>query len=250
MEAQDHQDPLKGQDRLHHEIIRSVKPPQFRSVDIEISLDWFQQQLEELEFDVTNLNLPQDQEENPSNDDEKTKGKVAYVRDWFTIPKQPQEATDPDWTGRKTAQQGPTQSWYLKEIVVRRADNDLYKFKEGDFLRLRINDIEDMLLLVVQNRLTNLSGDDVSDFAITLRMFTRSIVIQKNINTTAGNPVKEILLKLNLPDHRLILMDSKMDMKVPGSGRLTRFIATCLYSTDIYKDIMKAQVHVSRLLLL
>ncbi|GKC05202.1 hypothetical protein Tco_0996812 [Tanacetum coccineum] len=49
---------------------------------------------------------------------------------------------------------------YLKEIVVRRADNDLYRFKEGDFLRLRINDIEDMLLLVVQNRLTNLSGDD------------------------------------------------------------------------------------------
>ncbi|GKB12431.1 hypothetical protein Tco_0846354, partial [Tanacetum coccineum] len=40
---------------------------------------------------------------------------------------------------------------YLKEIVVRRADNDLYTFKEGDFPRLRINDIEDMLLLVVQN---------------------------------------------------------------------------------------------------
>ncbi|GJU02393.1 hypothetical protein Tco_1112731 [Tanacetum coccineum] len=37
---------------------------------------------------------------------------------------------------------------YLKEIVVRRADNDLYKFKEGDFPRLRINDIEDMLLAI------------------------------------------------------------------------------------------------------
>ncbi|GJV10337.1 hypothetical protein Tco_1351878 [Tanacetum coccineum] len=70
---------------------------------------------------------------------------------------------------------------YLKEIVVRRADNDLYIFKEGDFPRLRINDIEDMLLLVVQNWLTNLSGDDVSDFAIALRMFTRSLVIQKRV---------------------------------------------------------------------
>ncbi|GJX42862.1 hypothetical protein Tco_0257852 [Tanacetum coccineum] len=50
---------------------------------------------------------------------------------------------------------------YLEEIVVRRADNTLYKFKEGDFLRLRINDIKDMLLLVAQNRLTNLSRDDV-----------------------------------------------------------------------------------------
>ncbi|GKB08395.1 hypothetical protein Tco_0836679 [Tanacetum coccineum] len=61
---------------------------------------------------------------------------------------------------------------YLKEIIVRRADNDLYRFKEGDIPRLRINDIEDMLLLVVHNRLTNLSGDDVSDFAIALRKFT------------------------------------------------------------------------------
>ncbi|GKB72177.1 hypothetical protein Tco_0933589 [Tanacetum coccineum] len=70
---------------------------------------------------------------------------------------------------------------YLREIEVRRADNELYTFKEGDFPRLRINDIEDMLLLVVQNRLTNLSGNDVSDFAIALRMFTRSMVIQKRV---------------------------------------------------------------------
>ncbi|GJX70551.1 hypothetical protein Tco_0307722 [Tanacetum coccineum] len=68
---------------------------------------------------------------------------------------------------------------YLEEIVVRRADNDLYRFKEGDFPRLWINDIEDMLILVVQNRLTNLSGDDVVDFAIALRMYTRSLVIQR-----------------------------------------------------------------------
>ncbi|GJZ07756.1 hypothetical protein Tco_0542039 [Tanacetum coccineum] len=33
-------------------------------------------------------------------------------------------------------------------------------------------------------------------------------------NTTAGNPVKEILLKLNLPDHRSILTDSKEQLKM------------------------------------
>ncbi|GKC65227.1 hypothetical protein Tco_1097825 [Tanacetum coccineum] len=70
---------------------------------------------------------------------------------------------------------------YLKEIVVRRADNELYRFKEGDFPRLCINDIEDMLLLVVQNLLTNLSGDDVFNFAIALRMFTISLVIHKRV---------------------------------------------------------------------
>ncbi|GJU86265.1 hypothetical protein Tco_1293811 [Tanacetum coccineum] len=64
--------------------------------------------------------------------------------------------------------------------------------------------------------------------------------------TLAGNPVKEILLKLNLPDHRIL--------KDGGEGtwfQLThRFIATCSYPTDKHKDIMKAQVHVSRLPLL
>ncbi|GJX45242.1 hypothetical protein Tco_0261918 [Tanacetum coccineum] len=43
---------------------------------------------------------------------------------------------------------------YLEEIVVQRADNVLYRFKEGD---------------------------DVADFAIALRMYTRSLVIQKRV---------------------------------------------------------------------
>ncbi|GJZ05985.1 hypothetical protein Tco_0539778 [Tanacetum coccineum] len=34
---------------------------------------------------------------------------------------------------------------YLEEIVVRRFDRQLYKFKEGDFVNLHLNDIEDML---------------------------------------------------------------------------------------------------------
>ncbi|GKA84455.1 hypothetical protein Tco_0806050 [Tanacetum coccineum] len=38
-------------------------------------------------------------------------------------------------------------------------DQQLYKFIEGDFPRLHLNDIEDMLLLVVQNRLFNLDGE-------------------------------------------------------------------------------------------
>nr|GEV99999.1 hypothetical protein [Tanacetum cinerariifolium] len=51
----------------------------------------------------------------------------------------------------------------------------------GDFPRLHVNDIDDALILIVQNMLTNLSGDDVSDFSIALKMFTRSIVIQKRV---------------------------------------------------------------------
>ncbi|GKC21866.1 hypothetical protein Tco_1024016 [Tanacetum coccineum] len=50
---------------------------------------------------------------------------------------------------------------YLEEIVVKRADQKLYTFKEGDFKRLHLNDIEDMLLLVVQNKLHNLDTNVV-----------------------------------------------------------------------------------------
>nr|GFC63174.1 hypothetical protein [Tanacetum cinerariifolium] len=38
---------------------------------------------------------------------------------------------------------------HLDWITVRRDDDKIYKFKEGDLKRLRIQDIEDMLLLLV-----------------------------------------------------------------------------------------------------
>nr|GEU71103.1 hypothetical protein [Tanacetum cinerariifolium] len=49
------------------------------------------------------------------------------------------------------------------------------------------------------------------------------LLFQKDSILQAGNHVNGILLKLNLPDHRSILIDSKihikMDMEVPGSSR-------------------------------
>nr|GEY99291.1 hypothetical protein [Tanacetum cinerariifolium] len=80
---------------------------------------------------------------------------------------------------------------YLREIELRRADNELYTFKEGDFPRLRINDIEDMLILVVQNRLTNLSGNDIFDFSIALQMFTESMVIQERVEDLQKLPEED-----------------------------------------------------------
>ncbi|GJV63627.1 hypothetical protein Tco_1474455 [Tanacetum coccineum] len=69
----------------------------------------------------------------------------------------------------------------LEEIEVRRSDQKLYKFVEGDFPRLHLNDIKDMLLLVVQNRLYNLDGEVIVHLAATLRMFTRRTVIHKRV---------------------------------------------------------------------
>ncbi|GJS65406.1 hypothetical protein Tco_0679970 [Tanacetum coccineum] len=89
------------------------------------------------------------------------------------------------------------------------------RVEEGDFPRLCINDIEDMLIHVVQNRLTNLSGGDVSEFSIALRMFTRSMVIQKRvedlqlgvesyqkkINVTKPETTRPDIRKKTIPPH-------------------------------------------------
>ncbi|GKE59384.1 hypothetical protein Tco_1498569, partial [Tanacetum coccineum] len=70
---------------------------------------------------------------------------------------------------------------YLDEIEVRREDHKLYKFKEGDFPRLNLRDIEDMLLLLVQKKLSNLEKDDLFDLNVALWMFTRRVVILKRV---------------------------------------------------------------------
>ncbi|GKE79180.1 hypothetical protein Tco_1545300, partial [Tanacetum coccineum] len=62
---------------------------------------------------------------------------------------------------------------YLQEIKVRREDQNLYKFKEGDFPRLNLRDIEDMLLLLVQKKIANLERDVIFDLNVALRMFTK-----------------------------------------------------------------------------
>ncbi|GJW12862.1 hypothetical protein Tco_1578689 [Tanacetum coccineum] len=64
---------------------------------------------------------------------------------------------------------------YLEEIIVRREDQKLYKFKEGDFPRLNFRDIEDLLLLLVQKKLYKLEKDVIFDLNVALMMFTRRI---------------------------------------------------------------------------
>ncbi|GJU16271.1 hypothetical protein Tco_1144237 [Tanacetum coccineum] len=70
---------------------------------------------------------------------------------------------------------------HLEEIAVRRADRQVYKFKEGDFVDLHLNDIEDMHLLVVQHKLFQLDGSDIVDLIVALRMFTRSLIIKRRV---------------------------------------------------------------------
>nr|GFB35290.1 hypothetical protein [Tanacetum cinerariifolium] len=86
---------------------------------------------------------------------------------------------------------------HLDWISVRRDDDKIYKFKEGDFKRLCLQDIEDMLLLLVQGKLSNLTVEECFAFNVSLRMFTRSIVIQRRVKDLQLG-VKSYQKRLNL----------------------------------------------------
>ncbi|GJS03546.1 hypothetical protein Tco_0320054 [Tanacetum coccineum] len=180
---------------------------------------------------------------------------------------------------------------HLEEIITRRQDDQLYKFREGDFKRLCRQDIED-IRIVIQERVEDLQlgvesyqkkinlkkpdtyrsdirrmtpytpypdiqgiiyedemnrnrlmcTDELHKFSDGTLNHVRTALnnittgehaefdesntyVLERFNTAAGNPVKKILHKLNLPDHKSILTDSKdyikMDVEVPGSSKLT-----------------------------
>nr|GEW25123.1 hypothetical protein [Tanacetum cinerariifolium] len=86
---------------------------------------------------------------------------------------------------------------HLDENEVRREDQRLYAFKEGDFPRLHLQDIEDMLCLLGQHKLTNLTIDEHYDLNVALRMFTIRIVIKRRVEDLQLG-VKSYQKKLNL----------------------------------------------------
>ncbi|GJV33299.1 hypothetical protein Tco_1393699 [Tanacetum coccineum] len=64
---------------------------------------------------------------------------------------------------------------------IKGIEDMLYKFKEGDFVDLHLNDIKDMLLLVVQHKFFYLDGDVIVNFIMALRMFTRSLILKRRV---------------------------------------------------------------------
>nr|GEU72867.1 hypothetical protein [Tanacetum cinerariifolium] len=150
-------------------------------------------------------------------------------------------------------------------------DDKLYKFKEGDFKRLRIQDVEDMLLLLAQGKMTNLTVEERFAFTVSLRMFTRSIMIERHVEDLQLG-VQSYQKKLNLtkPDsyrsdlkrkeaytaysnprgfiypnkdkkNRSILTDLQVTPTKPG--RMTkpysshRFIANCFNARNIKMEL-------------
>ncbi|GJR77401.1 hypothetical protein Tco_0089766 [Tanacetum coccineum] len=90
---------------------------------------------------------------------------------------------------------------YLEEITVRRSDRQLYTFKEGDFVDLHLNEIEDMLLLAAQHKLFQLDRSDIVNFVVALRMFTRSLIIKRRVEDVQLG-VESYQKKLNITKPR------------------------------------------------
>nr|GEZ35432.1 hypothetical protein [Tanacetum cinerariifolium] len=90
---------------------------------------------------------------------------------------------------------------HLDWILVCHDDDKIYKFKEGDLKRLCLQDIKDMLLLLVQGKLSNLTVEECFAFNVSLRMFTRSIVIQRCVeDLQLGVESYQKRLNLTKPD--------------------------------------------------
>ncbi|GJR60503.1 hypothetical protein Tco_1502665 [Tanacetum coccineum] len=70
---------------------------------------------------------------------------------------------------------------YLKEIMVNRADKKEYMITEDNFLRLNLNDIEDLYLLKIQDKIHNLDGVDEYDLINALLLYIKIIMINKRV---------------------------------------------------------------------
>ncbi|GKC91610.1 hypothetical protein Tco_1152259 [Tanacetum coccineum] len=145
----------------------------------------------------------------------------------------------------------------LKIDNLTQEDDQLYKFREGDFKRLRRQDIKDMLLLLVQDKLTNRNLEERYALNVALRMFTRRIVIQepvedlqlgveshqKNINLTKPNTYRLDLKRMTpytaYPDIQDIIYEDEMNRNhLMRTDELHKFIdGTLNYVRTALNDI-------------
>ncbi|GJV40704.1 hypothetical protein Tco_1419144 [Tanacetum coccineum] len=130
------------------------------------------------------------------------------------------------------------------DIRLMRSD-ELYKFSDGTLTRL-LSSLEDITKNI---DLEYLPRENIRVILFTVKM---EVLLEPTSNklmvdvlerfyTSAGNPVNEILLKLNLPDHRSILTDSKVTLT--KHGQMTkpysspRFIANCVNAKYLKMEV-------------
>nr|GFC17902.1 hypothetical protein [Tanacetum cinerariifolium] len=99
-----------------------------------------------------------------------------------------------------------------------------------EFKRLRLQYIEVMLLLLVQGKLANLTVEERLAFNVSLRMFTRSIVIQRRVEDLQLG-VESYQKKLNLtkPDTDGTLNDVRNALDDRLKGIRMQYLPTTIW---------------------
>ncbi|GJZ35334.1 hypothetical protein Tco_0581151, partial [Tanacetum coccineum] len=130
-------------------------------------------QAEEPVFEATDTEMSLNQGDDLGNTDDQPNVEAASRDDWaakYDAIEGIEDMVPSLWSPVKWYDYG-----YLEEIVSRREDQQLYKFKEGDFLRLNLYNIEDLLLLLVQKKLSNLERDVIYWFGTLYWRFVRAV---------------------------------------------------------------------------
>ncbi|GKD03591.1 hypothetical protein Tco_1178565 [Tanacetum coccineum] len=101
---------------------------------------------------------------------------------------------------------------FLSSIVVRRSDKQEYTFSYADLPRLNVNDIEDMYLLKVQDKMHHLPSNDENDFNNALLLFIRRTIIKNRVKDLHFG-AKSYQRTLNLTKPKLYF--DGIDEKIP-----------------------------------
>nr|GEV60545.1 hypothetical protein [Tanacetum cinerariifolium] len=94
---------------------------------------------------------------------------------------------------------------HLEEIIVRGQNDKLYMFREGDFKRLRRQDIKDILLLLIQDKLSNLNLEERYQKKINLkRLDTYRLDLKRITPYTAYSDIQGIIYEDEMNKNRLM----------------------------------------------
>ncbi|GJT81920.1 hypothetical protein Tco_1056262 [Tanacetum coccineum] len=113
---------------------------------------------------------------------------------------------------------------FFKAEIIRRSDDQEYEFRYADLPRLSLNDVEDMYLLQVHDKLHHHPFKFVKDFNNAILLFIRRVVIQ--------NRVKDI--QLGVESYQQTINLTKPMMFFEGIDQRTPFKMTSMHKWVVY----------------
>ncbi|GKF75662.1 hypothetical protein Tco_0225106 [Tanacetum coccineum] len=112
----------------------------------------------------------------------------------------------------------------MKQIVIRRADNQEYTIPENDFKDLYPSDFEDLYLLNLQGHLNYLPPRDRKILSSAVNLWIKNLVIRKRVKDfQLGIESYQTQLNLTKPRWEAIGLEFMHDYKILDSSRVVMF---------------------------